>query len=204
MKRDFLKELGLEKDAIDKIMAANGEDIENARKAEQTAIEAEKEKLSGEISQLQAQVNKRDGDIKKLQNKLSEAGEDNAKLADAQKAIEDMKAQYEADRKDWEAQTAKQAYEFAVKTETGKLKFSSNAARNDFTRGVIEAGLKMDGDTLLGFSDYVDKYRESDPDAFAAEKTESAKQQSTPASIVAPTGSTEPSGNPFDFHFQKV
>ena len=94
MKRDFLKDLGLEKDVIDQIMAANGEDIENARKAEQKAWEAEKEQLSTQISQFETQAAKRDADLKKLQDKLTAKENDDVKLADAQKALEDFQAQY--------------------------------------------------------------------------------------------------------------
>ena len=88
MKRDFLKDLGLEKDVIDQIMAANGEDIENARKAEQKTWEAEKEQLSTQISQFETQAKKRDADLKKLQDKLTAKENDDVKLADAQKALD--------------------------------------------------------------------------------------------------------------------
>lgn len=208
MTRDFLKGLGIEdKEVIDQIMQANGEAVENAKKSEQKAFAAEKEQLSGQISQLQAQADKRDGDLKKLQEKLTAANEDSAKVADAQKALTDFQAQYETEKKDWAAQMKKQAYEFAVKTETGKLTFSSAAAQRDFTRGAIEADLKMDGDTLLGWTDFVDKYKETDPDAFKAEDPASADPDPAPApaAVVAPTSNgSSGSGNPFSFNFQEV
>lgn len=205
MKRDFLKDLGLEKDVIDQIMAANGEDIENARKAEQKAWEAEKEQLSTQINQFETQAAKRDADLKKLQDKLTAKENDDVKLADAQKALEDFQAQYESDKKTWEAQSKQQAYEFAVKTKAGALKFSSNAAQKEFTREAIAAGLKMDGDDLLGWDDYVNKVKEADPAAFLSEDPAPEEPTQAPAAIVAPTtGGSSGTGNPFDFHFTKV
>lgn len=205
MKRDILKDLGLEKEAIDQIMAANGEDIENARKAEQKAWEAEKEQLTAQISQLQTQADKRDADLKKLQEKLTAKDEDTVKLADAQKALEDFQNQYAEDKKTWEAQSKQQAYEFAVKTKAGSLKFSSNAAQKEFTREAIAAGLKMDGDDLLGWDDYVAKVKEADPAAFLSEDPAPADPAPAPAAIVAPTtNGSAGSGNPFSFNFTKV
>ena len=122
MKRDFLKDLGLEKDVIDQIMAANGEDIANARKAEQKTWEAEKEQLSTQISQFETQAKKRDADLKKLQDKLTAKENDDVKLADAQKALEDFQAQYENDKKTWEAQSKQQAYEFAAQSVLGSAR----------------------------------------------------------------------------------
>lgn len=68
MERKFLEELGLEKEAIDKIMAENGKDIE-AQKA-LTLAESEKLKKATEtISQLQDTVKQFDGiDVEKLKS----------------------------------------------------------------------------------------------------------------------------------------
>ena len=49
MKRKFLEDLGLEKDAIDKIMAENGSDV-NAAKAD---YEATKQQLESANAQIQ-------------------------------------------------------------------------------------------------------------------------------------------------------
>lgn len=48
MKTEFLKELGLEQDAIDKIMAENGKDVEKAKKPGETATER--------VTELEAQL----------------------------------------------------------------------------------------------------------------------------------------------------
>lgn len=73
MERKFLEDLGLEKDAIDKIMAENGKDIE----AEKAKIKAETEKLTKAnetIKSLQETVKKFDGvDVEKLKKDLADA-----------------------------------------------------------------------------------------------------------------------------------
>lgn len=58
MERAFLKELGLEKEAIDKIMAQNGKDIEN--------IKSENEKLKEDIKSKDEELSKKDDQIEKL------------------------------------------------------------------------------------------------------------------------------------------
>lgn len=71
MERKFLESLGIEKEAIDKIMAENGKDIE-AQKA-LTAAEAQKVTAANDtIKQLQDTVKKFDGvDVEKLKADLA-------------------------------------------------------------------------------------------------------------------------------------
>ena len=87
MKREFLQELGLEKEAIDKIMAQNGMDINEAKKgveAMEKELETAKEtikafqKETGEksIEELKKQLTelqgKYDTDVQALQNDLQQ------------------------------------------------------------------------------------------------------------------------------------
>ena len=201
MKRDFLKELGLEKDVIDKILDENGKDLEQFKglDAKVAALEAERDEFRG-------QVEKRDADLTKLQNKLTAAKEDATKLADAQTALAELKTQYETDKNDWDARSKQQAYEFAVKTAANGVKFSSKAAKNEFTRSAIEAGFKMDGDDLLGWTDFVDKYKAADPEAFLVEKEAAPAESSKPAaSVVLPTNKDAGTGGDgFKFNFNGV
>ena len=55
MKTDFLKELGLEKDVIDKIMAENGKDIEGY-KAQVSQLETEKANLTQQLGDANTQI----------------------------------------------------------------------------------------------------------------------------------------------------
>ncbi|MVN68859.1 scaffolding protein, partial [Listeria monocytogenes] len=58
MERDFLKELGLEKETIDSIMAEHGKSIQN-EKDKVTSAEAERDGLKSQLAQ-------RDDDIEAL------------------------------------------------------------------------------------------------------------------------------------------
>lgn len=57
MKREFLEELGLEKEVIDKVMAENGKDIE-AEKAKVTAAEADRDKYKEQLDTATAELDK--------------------------------------------------------------------------------------------------------------------------------------------------
>ena len=205
MKRNLFDGMGLSKEQIDQIMEENGKDIENAKKGEQTKFDTERGQLQGQITDLQGQITQRDTDLASLNDQLTAAQADAGKLADAQASLATLQGKYDADKQAWEARTAAQAYEFAVKTASNGLKFSSVAARRDFERGAIEKGLKMEGDKILGFDDYVASYKEADPGAFAAEDPAPPAGDPPAPKIVLPTGKPAGgSGNPFEFHFTGV
>ena len=69
MKREFLQELGLEKEAIDKIMAQNGMDINEAKKGVE-AMEKELETAKETIKAFQKETEKKS--IEELKKQLTE------------------------------------------------------------------------------------------------------------------------------------
>lgn len=69
MKREFLQELGLEKEAIDKIMAQNGMDINEAKKGVE-AMEKELETAKESIKSFQKE--KGEQDVEGLKKRLTE------------------------------------------------------------------------------------------------------------------------------------
>ncbi|MCC8043911.1 MAG: phage scaffolding protein [Clostridiales bacterium] len=213
MKREFLKELGLEKDVIDKIMDENGNDIESARRSEADKFSTERDTLTTKANDLQGQLDARDADIKDLQGKLTAAQTDAGKLTEATQQLNSLQAKYDTERQEWTQKQAQQAYEFAVKQKANELKFSSTAARKDFVREAINAQLKMDGDTLLGYNDFVDKYKAGDPGAFVAEPVKpddgngagESSGAGAPPTIVLPKNNPKPADTgTFGFHFNGV
>lgn len=172
MKRSFLEEFGLEKEAVDKIIAENGSDIENAKSAAAKKFDTERETLQGQITDLKAQVAQRDTDLSDIQTQLSAAKENADKLTEAQESLKGLQSKYDTERQAWEQKNAQQAYEFAVRERANALEFSSTAAKREFIREAIGKEFKMEKDTLLGFDDYVKVYKESDPGAFKAEQPE--------------------------------
>lgn len=180
MKRAFLEDLGLDKETVDKIIAENGSDIENAKATATKKFESERDTLQGQITDLQAQVAQRDIDLSDIQKQLSAAQENASKLTEAQESLKGLQSKYDTERKEWEAKTAQQAYEFAVRERANALEFSSTAAKKEFIREAIGKGFKMEKDTILGFDDYVNVYRESDPGAFVTEPEPIPENPKTP------------------------
>jgi len=184
MKREDVSKIftGATEEQINAILDINSKDIGNAK--------AKTDTLNEQITALNEQIKQRDTDLTAMRDKLTAAQADAGKLTEAQTALADLQTKYAADQKEWDAQKAAQAYEFAVKSKAGELKFSSNAAKNDFIRSAIEKGMKLDGDTILGFEDFKKAYREADPSAFVPD--EPAKP--TPTITVPGKSTPTPAG----------
>lgn len=209
---DFLKKLfegaetGLTFDAFkEKAQAAgmNLVDLSGGGYVAKGKFDAKAEELKKANEQLTA----RDADLNGLKEQLTAAQTDAGKLKEAQDALTAAQTKYAEDKKAWEADTQKRAYEYAVKTAVSAVKFSSEAAKRDFTAQAIGAGLKLDGDTLMGFTDFLSKARESDPGAFAVETPPAPANPTPPPSIVAGTNSgngTPANPNALHLNFIKV
>ena len=101
MTRSFLEKLGLEKEAIDKIISENGSDIENAKAAAAKKFDSERDTLNGQIEELKEQVTQRDTDLSAIQEQLTAANENADKLAEAQKSLKSLQNKYESEAKAW-------------------------------------------------------------------------------------------------------
>lgn len=170
------------------------------------------------IETLNGTIAKNTTDLEELQNQIKAAEGDASKIAALTSQVAQLQTdaktaadKYEAQQKDFQSQLEKQANEFAIKTRVGGLKFSSASAKRAFTQDILGAGLKVDGENVLGFDDYVAKYKaEIDPDAFAKEEEpkEPEPKNQTPPPIFsggthsgAGTGKDDYSGL---FHFTQV
>lgn len=111
-------------------------------------------------------IQQRDKDLADLQEKLKKAGTDSDKLQSTLDELEELKTTYANEKKQYQEQLDKQKYEFAVKEKVSTLKFTSNAAKKAFIQDVIAEGLKMKDDDLLGFDDFVTKYKAEDAGVF--------------------------------------
>lgn len=85
MKRDQLKELGLQDDVIDKVMSMNGADIEKAKSSNAEMAE--------ENESLKAQIAERDKDLKNLRKNAK----DNEELSNSYK---ELQTKYDKDTTD--------------------------------------------------------------------------------------------------------
>ena len=98
MKRKFLEDLGLEKEAIDKIMAENGNDV-NAAKADYEAVRQQLEAAN-------QQVQDRDGQLEALKNATGDVEAMKQQIATLQSDNQSAKEKYEADMRDLKLSTA--------------------------------------------------------------------------------------------------
>ena len=144
MKTEFLKGLGLEQDAIDKIMAENGRDIE-AQKALTTTAETNLATANTTITQLKDAVKKFDGvDVTALNNQITS-----------------LQTKYDSDIAALKLDTALDHALSAAKARNPKL---AKAALDT-------SKIKLDGDKLLGLDDQLTALKTSDPYLFAEEQT---------------------------------
>ena len=145
--------------------------------------------LKTQVTDLQGQITQRDTDLADLNNKLSTAQANSGQLEEAQRQISALQTKYDKDLKAWEAKNAQQAYEYAVRTEAGKLHFTSGAAQKQFIAEAIKQNFKLDGETLMGYTDFLNNYRTSDPGAFVVEAPKDPTPEPAPV-IVLPGKST--------------
>lgn len=125
MKREFLKNLGIADDLIDKIMGENGKDIQ-----------AEKDKAAKTASDL-AEANKTIETYKTQVTELEKKAGDNA---DVKKQLDDLKAQIEKEKKEAEAKAADEQMTAIIKEAFPKDK----KFVNDYTEAAMISQIKAE------------------------------------------------------------
>lgn len=150
--------------------------------------------LNGQITSLQGQINQRDTDLATLREQLTTAQADASKLGTVQQSLVDLQSKYNTEKSKYEQQLAHQNYEFMVRERANGLAFSSSAAKKAFMQEAIAKEFKVDGDTLLGYEDFVVKYKADDPGAFVAEKAPEATPAPKTPKVVLPSGGSPAPG----------
>ena len=146
--------------------------------------------LNQQVKDLQGQITQRDTDIADLQGKLTAATADASKLSEVQTQLSGLQAKYTKDQQDWAAKTAKQRKEFMVREKANDLKFTSAAAKRDFLGQANGKDFQLDGDTLMGYEDFLTKYKADNPGALAEEAPPAPETNQTKPDpkIVLPGG----------------
>ena len=159
------------------------------------------------ITTLDDTIKTRDTDLANLRQQLVDAGDDSTKLSEVTTKFTDLQKQYDKDTKAYQKQLKDQAYSFAVKTFTGEQEFTSAAAKREFERSMIARGLQMDGDTIIGATDFLNAYKQDNADSFKVEtQTNNEPAKPTPH-FVSPTQQNSNNGddaNAFHFNFVGV
>lgn len=152
MKTEELKAQGLTDEQISFVMAENGKDIGKIQKRLDDAI-AEKSKET-------ERANNAEETLKGFEGKDFDA---------ITKERDEWQKKAEQAKADYEAKEAKRLYHEAVENSCKELKFTSNSARKAFIAELEAENLKEKDGSLLGFTDFVAKYKEADSSAFLAE-----------------------------------
>lgn len=166
MKREFLEELKLEKETIDKIMAENGKDIE-AEKSKFTTKETELATANKTIKDLQDTVKKFDGvDVEKLKTDVS----------------------------NWEDKYNKDTAQIKLDSALEMALITNKAKNTKAVKALLDAtSIKMDGDKLLGLDDQLKKLKTDAAYLFdevtdpTTVKVDSGKGHQDPPGATGPT-----------------
>ena len=163
---------------IDKVNAGQADKTKHVRFADLSEggyvsvdkFNAQVNGLNQQVKDLQGQLASRDTDITGLQEKLTAATADASKLVEVQQQLTGLQAKYTRDQKDWETKTTKQRKEFMVRERANGLKFTSEAAKRDFLGQANVKDFQLDGENLIGYNEFFDKYKAENPTAFVEEK----------------------------------
>ena len=206
MKRDFLKDLGIEGDAIKQIMDENGKDVEEAKKG----IEDLKQQIASkdtEISGLREQIAQRDADIEALRS----ASADNESL---KTQLSELQTKYSTDTADLQQKLKDQQTEFETSKATEAffdgVEFSSQLAREAAISQFRAKAFKLENGTFQGGKEWLEELRKNSPDAFKPAEPDPAdpspRQPIFTKNINNPAPAPSSGGNPFvgGWNFQQV
>lgn len=154
MERKFLEDLGLEKEAIDKVLNANSADIGKA-KEEVTVLTAERDGLKEQLETAGTT-------IEEMKSQASE-------VASVQKAADKYKEEAEKAQAEAEARVKAAEIRTAAVEAASSLSFTSKGARTAYIAALAEKGLPLENGSFTGLSDFTKQYREQDPEAFRDE-----------------------------------
>ena len=159
MDRKFLKDLkveglenGLPNEAIEAIMKEYGTSIQAKDQSIET-LTTEKDGLSKQLKEANDKIaGFKDVDIDKLN-----------------KEIEDWKTKYNTETENLKKEISKKDYDFKLNDVIKDLQFSSNGAKKSFLDDLRKKELKFEDDKLVGYTEFLKSYKETDPDAFKKE-----------------------------------
>lgn len=177
MKREFLKDLGIEDGTIDKIMDENSSDIGRMKSKADTA--------TTEIADLKAQIAARDTDLAALKASATTTEAVQAKLTE-------LEGKYTTDTEALTAKLADRDYLDAItRTVSGaSIKFSSKAAEKAYLADLKERKLEIKDGVLDGFDNFHREQTTADPTAFEGD---------APAPFVKAVGNGEPAAGESKF-----
>lgn len=172
MERKDLEALGLSKEQVDKVMAANGKDIEQ--------LKTENDDLSKQLNDTKTQLETATGSLtdseKMLKDLKAKAGDNDelkGQLADYQKQLKQAKADGEA-----KLAQSRKAYEIMLAVQ------KSGAKDAKIVSGLIDPDkVTVDGKNITGLTEQIDSIKTDHDYLFESDKP-------------SPSGQGRPAGNP--------
>lgn len=176
MKREFLEELKIDKEVIDKIMAENGKDIE----AEKQKVTAKQTELDGFKTQL-TEANKQIEAFKGMD------------IEGIKKAADDWKVKAETAQTEAQKQIAQLQFDYALETELSKA-----GARNPKTiKALLNVeGLKNVDGNIIGLKEQLDKLKTDEAYLFVEEEE---NNNSASSSVKVNSGGSHKPGKEPDY-----
>ena len=156
------------------------------------------------ISTLDDTIKTRDTDLANLRQQLATAGSDTEKLTKLGTDFAELQTKYDKETKAYQKQLKDQAYKHAVNDFANQQKFTSQAAKRDFVNSMLAKNLTMEGDTIIGATDFVTAYTKDNADAFVVENPNGGTEPKPHfVDTTTPGGSSGAGGNetPFKFNF---
>lgn len=177
MNREFLKSLGLEDEAIEKIMTEHGKTV-NTTKQELGTVTTERDSLKTELANRDTQL-----------TNLKKEAKDNQELTNR---INDLEQENKTFEEESEKKLAAQRKEFKL-----ELALKDALAKNPKAVKALlnQEAISLDGDNLIGLEEQLKSLKESDAYLFGEEQPAGLKgRQPHPTD---PGGKPAPQKNPF-------
>ena len=169
MKRKFLEDLGLEKEAIDKIMAENGNDVNTAK--------ADYDSLKQQLDAANMQIQERDTQLETLKNSTGDMEALKQQIASLQSDNQATKEKYEAAMKDLKMSTAI------------KLALGDSAQDADLVAGLFDKSklIMSDDGKITGLDEQMKALKKEKAFLFKEEKTPQQQIKGGKPSSTCPT-----------------
>jgi len=176
--REFLKDLGIEGEPVEKIMAEVGKEHTNDAKVAELQSQVDSLKSSNE--DLTSQVSARDDQLDELSKQAGNSKELSAKIDELKQANQESNTTYEA------------KIETINKNNKIDLALRDVGAKNPkAVRALLdESKVSVDGDNLLGLADQLDSLKDSDGYLFQSD--EPAQKSGIHATVGG-----DPKGEPY-------
>lgn len=173
MNREFLKGLGLDDAAIDKVMTEHGKTIES-QKTKVTDLESS-------VTDLQGQLTQRDADLKDLKKKAEGSEE-------LQTQLTTLQGKYDTDKADYETKLKETQLSSALKLALNGKVHDADLVASIIDKATIE--LDADGNVTKGLEEQIKTLQESKSFLFVPESN------TPPAIKGAKPGEGNPPGTP--------